>query len=54
MLGSGVEKICRQLQLDAKEYAVQMEKFGIAPKESVAFDSWSRRRVQRHRTTNML
>ncbi len=32
-----VEKICRQLQLDAKEYAVQMEKFGIAPKESVAY-----------------
>ena len=33
----GAEKICRQLQLDAKEYAVRMEKFGIAPKESVAY-----------------
>ena len=32
-----MEKICRQVQLDVKEYAVQMEKFGIAPKESVAY-----------------
>jgi len=34
-----VEKICRQVQLDAKEYAVHMEKFGIVPKESAAYQA---------------
>jgi hypothetical protein len=32
------DKICRQLYLDAKEYAVQMEKFGIVSSHSKAFN----------------
>lgn len=31
------DKICRQLYLDVKEYASQIEKFGISPKESASF-----------------
>lgn len=31
------DKICRQLYLDAKEYASQMEKFGVSPQESESF-----------------
>ena len=36
------DKICRQLYLDAKEYAVQMEKFGVVSTNSDAFNElWS-------------
>ncbi len=36
------DKICRQLYLDAKEYAVQMEKFGVVSTNSGAFNElWS-------------
>jgi len=38
--GAGdTDKICRQLYLDAKEYGVQLEKFGIVARESNAFSA---------------
>ena len=38
--GAGdTDKICRQLYLDAKEYGVQLEKFGVVARESNAYSA---------------